>query len=161
MIQVQPVSPVKNQPVHLLENQQVAHQQAAHLQESRTCLPKGLQELHLRAVRRHAALLAIGQRTSAALEADEDCPCDTTDASDASDLSLVSEVPKNCTCSLLKKTGINAPINPAGFTQVTKLCCPSEMEIFFNRLLDVNDYIVCSKPHVQGLMHWFTCVPDM
>jgi hypothetical protein len=35
------------------------------------------------------------------------------------------------------------------------------MEVFFNRLLDKMGYSVCSKQHVQGLMHWFTCVPDM
>merc|ERR1719389_149066 len=35
------------------------------------------------------------------------------------------------------------------------------MEIFFDRLLDKLGFDVCSKPHVQGLMHWFSCVPSM
>ena len=35
------------------------------------------------------------------------------------------------------------------------------MEIFFRELLDSMNFEVCSAPHVQGLMHWFTCVPDM
>merc|ERR1719453_1515094 len=35
------------------------------------------------------------------------------------------------------------------------------MEGFFNRLLISLGYNVCSKPHIQGLMHWFSCVPDM
>jgi len=35
------------------------------------------------------------------------------------------------------------------------------MEQFFNRLLGSKGLDVCSKPHVQGLMHWFSCVPDM
>lgn len=47
------------------------------------------------------------------------------------------------------------------FKEVTSACCPSEMEIFFRELLDSMNFEVCSAPHVQGLMHWFTCVPDM
>jgi hypothetical protein len=35
------------------------------------------------------------------------------------------------------------------------------MEAWFTRLLDFMNLKVCSKPHIQGLMHWFTCVPDM
>jgi hypothetical protein len=35
------------------------------------------------------------------------------------------------------------------------------MEVFFTALLHSLGYEVCSWPHVQGLMHWFTCVPDM
>jgi len=57
--------------------------------------------------------------------------------------------------------GASAPLNAAGFKEATSLCCPSEMEVFFMRLLDAQGYDVCSKPHIQGLMHWFTCVPDM
>jgi len=58
-------------------------------------------------------------------------------------------------------TGLTASLDAAGFKSATSLCCPSEMEQFFNRLLDKMGLDVCSKPHVQGLMHWFTCVPDM
>jgi len=54
-----------------------------------------------------------------------------------------------------------APLNAAGFKEVTSLCCPSAMEQFFNRLLLSMGLVVCSKPHIQGLMHWFHCVPDM
>jgi len=57
--------------------------------------------------------------------------------------------------------GSNAPLNAGGFKAVSSLCCPPEMEIFFSRLLNSLGLDVCSKPHVQGLMHWFTCVPDM
>jgi len=52
-------------------------------------------------------------------------------------------------------------LNAEGFKATTSLCCPEKMEAFFNSLLDSLGYDVCSKPHVQGLMHWFTCVPDM
>jgi len=52
-------------------------------------------------------------------------------------------------------------LDAAGFLATTNLCCPYRMEAFFNRLLDSMGYNVCSKPHVQGLMHWFHCVPDM
>jgi len=48
-----------------------------------------------------------------------------------------------------------------GFKEVTSLCCPEKMEVFFTGLLLCTGRKVCSKPHVQGLMHWFTCVPDM
>jgi len=61
----------------------------------------------------------------------------------------------------LASTGATAPLNAAGFLTVTSLCCPIEMEFFFNRLLASKGLVVCSKPHVQGLMHWFHCVPDM
>lgn len=57
--------------------------------------------------------------------------------------------------------GSTATLDNAGFRMVTSLCCPPEMESFFNRLLDSMGLQVCSKPHIQGLMHWFTCVPDM
>jgi len=57
--------------------------------------------------------------------------------------------------------GATAPLTTSGFKAVTSLCCPTEMEIFFARLLSSMGLETCSKPHVQGLMHWFTCVPDM
>jgi len=58
-------------------------------------------------------------------------------------------------------SGAAASLDAAGFKEVTSLCCPSEMEVFFIRLLNKQGYEVCSQPHVQGLMHWFSCVPDM
>merc|ERR1719487_1555343 len=58
-------------------------------------------------------------------------------------------------------SGTTASLDAAGFKAVTSLCCPSETEQFFNRLLDSLGYDVCSFPHIQGLMHWFSCVPDM
>merc|ERR1719482_2123722 len=57
--------------------------------------------------------------------------------------------------------GASVPLDAAGFKEATSLCCPSEMEVFFIRLLDDQGYDVCSTPHIQGLVHWFTCVPDM
>jgi hypothetical protein len=57
--------------------------------------------------------------------------------------------------------GATAPLNAAGFKSTTALCCPPEMEVFFTRLLESNGLKVCSIPHLQGLMHWFSCVPDM
>jgi len=58
-------------------------------------------------------------------------------------------------------SGASASLDAAGFSAVSSLCCPSEMETFFNRLLGSLGYFVCSKPHLQGLMHWFHCVPNM
>lgn len=65
--------------------------------------------------------------------------------------------------ALITPTGAGAasPLSAAGFKQVTALCCPPEMEVFFMRLLDSMGLQGCSQPHIQGLMHWFTCVPDM
>jgi hypothetical protein len=57
--------------------------------------------------------------------------------------------------------GATTSLDAAGFKAVTSLCCPPEMETFFNRLLDSMGLKVCSKPHIQGLMHWFTCAPGM
>merc|ERR1719353_2208329 len=58
-------------------------------------------------------------------------------------------------------SGGNATLDEAGFKATTALFCPPEMEVFFNRLLKDKGYKECSHPHVQGLMHWFTGVPDM
>merc|ERR1719272_921091 len=54
-----------------------------------------------------------------------------------------------------------ASLDAAGFKAVTELCCPMAMETFFNRVLEDSGVDVCSRPHVQGLMHWFSCVPEM
>jgi len=62
---------------------------------------------------------------------------------------------------MLNGGGTDASLDDAGFKETTLMCCPMEMEIFFNRLLDSKGYDMCSLPHLQGLMHWFTCVPDM
>jgi hypothetical protein len=61
----------------------------------------------------------------------------------------------------LRATAESASLDAAGFKSVTSLCCPADMETFLNRLLASMGLQVCSKAHVQGLMHWFTCVPDM
>lgn len=66
----------------------------------------------------------------------------------------------NRTCSVAADPFI-ASLDAAGFLAVTSTCCAWKMETFFNRLLGSMGYSVCSKPHVQGLMHWFTCVPAM
>jgi hypothetical protein len=58
-------------------------------------------------------------------------------------------------------SGALVSLDAKGFKEATSLCCPAEMEVFFNRLLDSLDLEVCSIPHIQGLMHWFSCVPDM
>jgi len=60
-----------------------------------------------------------------------------------------------------KGEGASAPLTAAGFKTVTSMKCPPEMETFFTRVLDDMGLDVCSKPHVQGLMHWFSGVPDM
>merc|ERR1719440_72610 len=66
----------------------------------------------------------------------------------------------NRTCSVLADP-FTASLDAAGFQLVTSTCCPWKMEAFFTRLLDSMGYIVCSEAHLQGLMHWFTCVPSM
>jgi len=57
--------------------------------------------------------------------------------------------------------GASASLDAAGFKGVTSLCCPPEMETFFTRLLASMGLQVCSIPHLQGLMHWFSCTPNM
>lgn len=117
---------------------QAGRLQEAHLQDARACLANGLQEAHMQAMWRHASLLVTGVSLSRERST---CACENG---------------APCTCS-----GANSPLDAAGFKATTSLCCPTEMEQFFNRLLESNNMYVCSKPHVQGLMHWFTCVPDM
>jgi len=54
-----------------------------------------------------------------------------------------------------------AALDARGFLDVTSACCPEQMESFFNRLLDSLGHRACSNAHIQGLMHWFACVPNM
>jgi len=55
----------------------------------------------------------------------------------------------------------DALVDAPAFKEATSLCCPEKMEAFFITLLGCLGLKVCSVPHVQGLMHWFTCVPNM
>merc|ERR1719324_88883 len=75
--------------------------------------------------------------------------------------SVVREEPPPLVCAGLEENGATAPLDASGFKCVTSLCCPPEMEVFFIRLLDSMQLEVCSMPHIQGLMHWFSCVPGM
>jgi hypothetical protein len=74
---------------------------------------------------------------------------------------LVSGAKPSSSASQPATSGATASLDAAGFKDTTSLCCPMETEQFFNRLLESKGFDVCSKPHVQGLMHWFSCVPDM
>mmetsp|Transcript_41051 Transcript_41051/g.72171 ORF Transcript_41051/g.72171 Transcript_41051/m.72171 type:complete len:198 (+) Transcript_41051:75-668(+) len=56
---------------------------------------------------------------------------------------------------------MTASLDAAGFYAITTRCCPWKTETWFNRLLMSMDYKICSKDHIQGLMHWFTCVPAL
>jgi hypothetical protein len=60
--------------------------------------------------------------------------------------------------------GANAPLTAGGFTSVTSMFCPSEMETFFVRVLSsmgLDVWYKYSKPYAQGMMHWFTRMPDV
>lgn len=115
-------------------NSETAHSRDMSLYsaESNTCLPVGLEELHIEAVRHNAARFAAAEGTD--------------------EQSLHSKQ---------KPTGETVPLDAAGFKTVTSLCSPTDTDAFFNRLLVSRRLAVCSRPHVQGLMHWFTCVPEM
>jgi len=112
-------------------------QSLAHHKKSQTCTNVDLQLAHVQALRRNGALQASGGRRVAAHSA------------------LVAERKQD------PVTGASASLDAAGFSATSALCCPEQMEVFFNRLLDSMDMRGCSVPHVQGLMHWFSCVPDM
>merc|ERR1719272_1165067 len=107
--------------------------------KSSACLPEGLQEKHLELLRTNAATLASGKGTFLASGSKANLKR-TTGAGD------VSMDPADLAAS---------------FKEVTSMCCPTDTEIFFNRLVESKGLQVCSKPHVQGLVHWFSCVPDM
>jgi hypothetical protein len=198
--------------------------QEAHLMEARDCVPMELQEVHLKAVRQHAAFLAaqsredvspVGQKKKKAAqppggppsledmmtpappaqsgppsledmatpapaeEAPQSGPPSLEDMMTPAPASANNEeepvlAPSSASGASLKPASSAAPaaapsaasgalvsLDAKGFKEVTSLCCPPEMEVFFNRLLDSLDLDVCSIPHIQGLMHWFSCVPDM
>jgi len=101
------------------------------LKKASACLPKGLQEQHLELLRINAARLAAGSATG------------------------IEE------SSTRSSGGDDATLDAAGFKEVTSACCPMETELFFNRLTADMGLKICNKDHVQGLMHWFSCVPDM
>jgi len=188
---LRPSAPEIHSPGNLLQSVQCAPEtlalQASHLLESRDCIAPALQEMHLKAVRRHAALLAAqGQQEASPVKksnkkeeagpppsledlttspptttekAATEAPIDDTDA----DTEEPNAEPADPAAPAGEASvgGANAPLDESGFQATTKLCCPAETEVFFNRLLDSMGFDVCSKPHIQGLMHWFTCVPDM
>jgi len=112
---------------------QTVRMEAAHLLESRTCVSAELQEAHVQALRYYAAMLATG----------------TSNAS-------------------LPVDGYTASLDAAGFLAVTSMCCPLQTERLWMRLLDARGLKPCYQhetlgtfPHIQGLMHWFSCVPGM
>jgi len=154
-----------------------------HLEESRQCLPSFLQGAHLSAIRLHAARLVGKSSSKPKKKKDLVSKKDLLEAEDSQELTS-SESSKKFPPSVenggasdppteapveeeeeeeqtTSVTGATASLDAAGFRAVTSLCCPPEMEAFFDRLLNSMGLEVCSKPHVQGLMHWFSCVPDM
>lgn len=147
---------------------------AAYLQESRACTPFKLQEAHLQALRSHASSLSskFSEVKQPSLEdidttpppTPEPTPAPTPEPTPAPTPEPTPEptpapAPEPMSTSCV--SGASAPLDKDGFKQVTSCCCAPEMETFFNRLLESMGYNVCSKPHIQGLMHWFSCVPDM
>lgn len=126
----------------------------AHLNESSSCLPDELPHKHLSAIRRGASLLGhlLATDTKNLQLLQEMVP-----AAAAIEVGVASEE----AAAADEVDGASAPLNDAGFKAVTSRCCPQDMEIFFQRLLEAMSLKMCSKPHVQGLMHWFTCAPDM
>lgn len=121
----------------------------AHLEDSRSCLPKELPHKHLSALRLGASLLGHLLATD-------------TNRINLQLLDVIrEEVPAAASTEQPEVDGTNAPLDAAGFKAVTSRCCPQDMETFFQRLLASMNLEMCSKPHVQGLMHWFSCAPDM
>jgi len=147
-----------------------ALQHLDHFAEARECVPIALQEIHLAAVRQHAALLASRVQPK---EKKRQVPSigisvPGTDAQDVGRGPSIEDKTEPPTTTIAPtttvaptSTGAVASLDAPGFKETTELCCPPEMELFFNRLLDSMGLDVCSKPHIQGLMHWFACVPDM
>jgi len=115
-------------------------QSLAQLKKSQMCTNVDLQLAHVQALRRNGALHASGGRVGAALS---------------------TRVAETAAQAPAEAEGATALLDAAGFRATSALCCPEQMEVFFNRLLDSMGMKGCSVPHVQGLMHWFSCVPDM
>lgn len=163
----------------------------ANLDKTKKCLLKGLQDAHQLSVQKYAVVLATREKEEKEKEdkekkekeekekeekeKQEKQPSleDMEKAPEAPSLEDMEKAPEaadesDATAPLIKPPppsddmiGSTAMLTASGFKSVTERCCPIEMEIFFTRLLGSRGYEVCSTPHVQGLMHWFTCVPDM
>jgi len=78
-----------------------------------------------------------------------------------SQAALLDSGSKEALLSSKSKDGATATLDAEGFKETTSLCCPVETGIFFVRLLHSMGLEMCSEPHVQGLMHWFSCTPDL
>lgn len=204
----------------------VGPMESTYLLESQACLPRGLQEKHLQALRRHALFLSAPKGLDAKVSSGERDITLTLDnviwgghgiivQEDVAGLGIVagdtvrvsygapeeesftvsslgvdetqkmiyfetatqnmhpigatvrvqSPAPATSASSTSSSAGAADPttasLDAAGFKLVTSLCCPSDMETWFNRLLASMNLQICSKAHIQGLMHWFSCVPDM
>jgi len=168
----------------------------AHLQELKTCLPKGLQEMHRCSMfvikgdtcgqsgldckfAPYAELQLAEKSLAEGTCADKGYTVkgqtstksypvvgDTVITEYTKPASFIEAWTAHNEAAGTTHNGAVAPLDDAGFKAVTSMCCPVEMETFFNRLLastlvDGVERVVCSKPHVQGLMHWFSCAPDM
>jgi len=152
----------------VIQELSVLELQAARLEESRSCMPLFLQEFHRQAIRQHAAaddagrkgilasLLALQERGDKEQRSLQDHASLGHKARQSS-LEDLTQDPDTPVAPIETTVALDAE----GFKSITSLCCPEKMETFFNRLLDKFGYDVCSKPHVQGLMHWFQCVPSM
>jgi len=148
--------------------------QSAHLEEARSCMPHSLGEFHLASKRQNAAGGSSPQaklaRQLAASKA-KPPPPSLEDLTPAPPTEAPATKAPMTEAPAIVAPAPEAPVtqaNPgwsldraAEFKATTSLCCPVKMEIFFNSLLDSLGFDACSVPHIQGLMHWFTCVPDM
>lgn len=152
----------------VIQQLSVLELQAARLEESRSCMPLFLQEFHRKAIRQHAAADDAGRKgILASLLALQELG--DKEQRSLQDHASLGHKARQSTLEDLTQDPVAtvAPIETTialdaeGFKTITSLCCPEKMETFFNRLLDKFGYDVCSKPHVQGLMHWFQCVPSM
>jgi len=116
-----------------------------HIEDAQHCLPSGLIEQHVSSIRYQATLLTQARKQKMLMEKDK----------------KTKVIDKSVETATVEVDGSDASLDAAGFKSVTSLCCPPEMETFFHRLLADKGLEACSKDHVQGLMHWFSCVPDM
>jgi len=58
------------------------------------------------------------------------------------------------------RSGSLADLNEAGYQNVARKCCHTEMEAFVRRQIELEGFAICDEGALQGFLHWFDCKDD-
>lgn len=54
-------------------------------------------------------------------------------------------------------SGATADLDSAGYSAIATLCCPTEMAMFAERVINHIGFVVCNKGSLAGLVAWYHC----